>query len=127
MASRQKMAMTKTVIGLTAMHMGAIVWVQPLREFSNEALASFDKQKEFNSSRSLSHLQHAPTIVRRLALDVVDPLWTNAIFDTICEALGIRKKMGSSGSRAAAMVMYLFAFKVDDMQEKLMGLKGDTA
>ena len=127
MANRQKMAMTKTVIGLTAMHIGAIVWVQPLRDFLNEALASLDKQKAFKSSTNSSHLQHAPTIIRRLALDVVDPLWTNAIFDTICETLGIRKEMGSSGSRAAAMVMNLLAFKDDDMQENLMGLNGDTA
>lgn len=126
MANRQKMEMTENVIGITAKQVGVIIWVQPLREFLNQALALFDRQEGFDLPPDLSHLVHTPAIIRRLALDVVDPLWTNAIFDAICETLGIRKEMGSSGLRAAAMVMCLFALSRDHTQQEVLGLSKDA-
>ena len=125
--NRQKMEMTESVIGLTARQFGVIVWVQPLREFLNQAVGLFNKQKGFDSTPEVSHLVHTPAIIRRLALDVVDPLWTNAILDTICENLGINKDMGSSNQRAAATVMYLFALNRDHTRQEEMGLNEGAA
>lgn len=126
MANRQKMEITTGVIGLTAKQIGIVVWVLPLGAFLNQAITLFNEQTGLDPPPELSHLVYTPLIIRRLALDIVDPLWTNAIFDAICETLGIRKEMGSSGQKASAMVMYLFALNRDPTQQEL-GLNEDAA
>ena len=56
-ANRQKMEMTKNIIALTAKQFGVIVWVQPLREFLDQAVTLFNKQSGLNFPLGHSHLQ----------------------------------------------------------------------
>lgn len=119
MANRQKMEMTKSDMLVTVNEIGTTIWTQSLREFLNQAVTLFKTQKGFNYPSELSHLVYAPAVIRRLALDAVEPIMTTAIMDTICKGIGIRREMGPPSTRAAAMILCLFGFdKILPEQER---------
>lgn len=121
-ANRHKMQMAAGSLAFQALEIGTVVSTQPLRQFLAQAVAHF---RDSSSPEVPPEVAQAPGILRRLALDIVDPLTTVAISDTICEALGIAKEVGSRNVRLAIMVMALYALEADHARES--GLTGDES
>jgi hypothetical protein len=58
--------------------------------------------------RELEYLLFTPKIIRRVALDVVNPLLIDPLFDQICHGLGISTESESRPTRAWRMIMSLY-------------------
>lgn len=110
MANRKEMAMSGGRLRFAGSPIGVIVRTSPLKDFLEQAAAAFDRHREFDFSTEEAHLAFAPAAIRRLAIDIIEPLLTDAVFDTICDSLSISREISPRGLRVTIMVMRLFTY-----------------
>ncbi|KAI0881529.1 uncharacterized protein GGS22DRAFT_59316 [Annulohypoxylon maeteangense] len=119
MANRKEMTLSGGRLRFAGSPIGVIVRTSPLKDFLEQAAAAFDRHREFNFSVEEAHLAFAPAVIRRIAVDIIEPLLTDAVFDTICDGLSISREMSSRGLRVATMVMRLFTYRRNEGQSQL--------
>ena len=106
--NRNKAYITNNSIGFPAMVIGQITRAIPLADLLQEAYNWMEKNHSIGFPRELEHLYFTPKIIRRIALDVVNPLLIDPLFGQICHGLGISKESGSRPTRAWRMIMSLY-------------------
>ncbi|KAI1408466.1 hypothetical protein F5Y13DRAFT_172519 [Hypoxylon sp. FL1857] len=119
MANRKEMAMSGGRLRFPGFPIGVIVRTSPLKDFLEQAAAAFNRHRKFDFSTEEAHLAFAPAAIRRLAIDIIEPLLTDAVFDTICDSLSISREITPRDHRVALMVMRLFTYCGNDGQNQL--------
>ncbi|KAI1080456.1 hypothetical protein F5B20DRAFT_97915 [Whalleya microplaca] len=109
-ANRKEMVMSGGRLRFAGSPIGVIVCTSPLKEFLEQAAAAFDRHRKFDFSTEEAHLAFAPAVIRRLAIDIIEPLLTDAVFDIMCDILSISREISPRGLRVAIMVMRLFTY-----------------
>ncbi|OTA96076.1 hypothetical protein M434DRAFT_376285 [Hypoxylon sp. CO27-5] len=115
-ANRKEMVMSGGKLRFSGSPIGVVVRTSPLKDFLEQAAAAFDGHPKFDFSAEEAHLASAPAIIRRLAIDIIEPLLTDAVFDTICDSLSISREISPRNLRVAIMVMRLFTYHRSDRQ-----------
>ena len=106
--NRNKTHITSNSVGFSVMSLGQIIRTKPLAEVLQEASDWMRTKSSINFSRELDYLFFTPKIIRRIALDVVNPLLIDPLFGQICHGLGISKESGSRPTRVWRMIMLLY-------------------
>jgi len=107
-ANRNKIRITNNSIGFPAMSIGQITRTKPLADLLQEAYNWMKKNDSVEFPRELEYLFFTPKIIRRIALDVVNPLLIDPLFGQICHGLGISTESESRPTRAWRMIMSLY-------------------
>jgi hypothetical protein len=106
-ANRNKMHFSSTSIGFPVMCLGKITKTKSLADMLQEAS---DWSKEHNSidfPPERQDILFVPKMIRRIALDLVNPLLVDPLFGQITMGLGITFDSGSRPTRVWRMVMAL--------------------
>lgn len=105
--NRNKMEFSDASIGFPVVHIGRITETRLLAEMLQQASNWTEKHDFLDLPTDLEYLYFIPKIVRRIALDVVNPLLMDPLFSQICNGLGITPESGSRPTRVWKMIMAL--------------------
>ncbi|PMD32465.1 hypothetical protein L207DRAFT_181733 [Hyaloscypha variabilis F] len=106
--NRNKMHMDNTSIGFPVMCIGSIVRTKKLIDFLEETRHWMRVEAPPELPQDLEYLYFAPKIIRRIALDVINPLLIDPLFGQLCHGLGINKDSTSRPTRAWKMILKLY-------------------
>jgi hypothetical protein len=90
-----------------AVALGVITEVLPLAEVLGTTFTYLRNTRDFGFSGTISCCYRVPDIIRRLSLDVIDPLLEEPTFSRICRALGPLKTVESTSRKCWLCVMFL--------------------
>lgn len=106
--NQNKMHFSSTSIGFPVLCIGKITQVKLLAEVLQEASDWIKEHKSVDFPPELRYLFFIPMIIRRIALDVVNPLLLDFIFTQISHGLGITPEAESRPTRMWRMIMALY-------------------
>lgn len=106
--NRNKMHFSSTFIGFPVLCVGQIIRTRPLAEMLQEASDWMMKHESVDFPPDLESLYYIPKIIRRIALDLVNPLLIDPLFNQISQGLGITPDSGSRPTRVWRMIMALY-------------------
>jgi hypothetical protein len=90
-----------------AVTLGVTKEVLPLTEVLDTTFSYLRNTRDFSFSGTLSCCHRVPDIIRRLSLDLIDPLLDEPIFSRICKALGPLQTVKSNSRKGWLCVMFL--------------------
>lgn len=105
--NRNKMHVSNTSIRMPVLHLGKITRTKLLADVLQKASDWNKEHKSFDFPPELEFLFFLPKIVRRVALDMVNPLLIEPLFSQISDGLGITPESGSRPTRVWRMIMAL--------------------
>lgn len=105
--NRNKMNLSQTWVGVPVVHIGRVIETKPLAEMLERASNWIREHDSLDLPTDLEYLFFIPKIVRRIALDVVNPLLMDPLFSQICHGLNISPESGSRPTRVWKMIMAL--------------------
>lgn len=105
--NRNKMQFSKTSLRVPVLCIGKIVQTKSLTKALLEASNWVKQHNSVDFPKNLEHLFFLPKVIRRLALDLINPLITDPLFGEICLGLGIPREKESRPTRIWRMIMAL--------------------
>jgi len=106
--NRNKMHFSKASVGFPVLCIGKITQIKLLAEVLREASDWIKEHQSVDFPPELQYLFFIPKIIRRIALDVVNPLLTEPLFSQICQGLSITPESESRPTRVWRMIMELY-------------------
>ncbi|KAH6666203.1 hypothetical protein B0J14DRAFT_678161 [Halenospora varia] len=110
--NRNKMHFSETSVGFPVLSMGEITQTKLLAQVLQEASNWVKENGNVYFPAELKYLFFVPKIIRRIALDLVNPLLIDPLFDQICRGLDISREAESRPTRVWRMIMALFTREV---------------
>jgi hypothetical protein len=92
---------------LDAVQIGRITQVLPLSQVLQSAFTHLRETRDFDFPESIAYCHRVPDIIRRLSLDVVEPLLLEPTFGRICKALQAIQSVKSEARKGWLCVMFL--------------------
>jgi len=92
---------------LEAIQLGRVTQVLPLSQVLKSAYNHLRETRDFDFSESLAYCHRVPDMIRRLSLDLVDPLLIEPTFGHICRALQPVHAVKSEVRKGWLCVMFL--------------------
>lgn len=105
--NRNKMHFSSTSVGFPVLCIGKITQTKIVAELLQQASDWIKEHKSVDFPPELQYLFFIPKVIRRIALDAVNPLLIDPLFSQICRGLGIAPESGSRPTRVWRMIMAL--------------------
>ena len=99
-----------------AVPVGTIVRSEPLLEVFRNTFSLLKSTKDFSFPPDLAHFGQVPWIIRRLSLEIVEPLFVEPVFGKLCKILGLERNVRSESRKAWLLVMFLSMLSADEME-----------
>jgi len=106
---------------LDAIQLGHITRVLPLSQVLESASTHLRETRDFDFPETLAYCHRVPDIIRRLSLDLVDPLLLEPTFGHICRALQPLHAVKSEARKGWLCVMFLSFIDEPLIQEMCEG------
>jgi G:T-mismatch repair DNA endonuclease (very short patch repair protein) len=106
--NRNKMYIKRSSLEIPALYIGDIMETKPLADVLREGCYWFRKQESLDMDPKFQHLFFIPKIIRRVALDLVNPLLVEPLFSQISQGLGISLELESRPTRVWRVIMALY-------------------
>lgn len=109
--------------GLTfeAIQVGRVTQVMPLSQVFGSAFTHLRKTRDFDFPESIAYCHRVPDIIRRISLDLVEPLLLEPTFGSICKTLQTTHSVKSEARKGWLCVMFLSFIDEPLIQEMCEG------
>lgn len=104
---KHKAAITSNAMSIRSVLAGAISQVLPLSTVLDTAFTHLRETRSFGFPPPISYCHRIPDIIRRLSLEIVDPILSEPTFGLICKALGPVSAVKSQARKAWLCVLFL--------------------
>ncbi|KAH8654001.1 hypothetical protein BGZ60DRAFT_419129 [Tricladium varicosporioides] len=123
--NRNKMHFSQTSVGFPVLRLGKITQTRLLADVLQEASSWIKEHQNVDFPAELKNLFFIPKIIRRVALDLVNPLLMDPLFDQICRGLDISREAESRPTRVWRMIMALFTRDTTSLSRKEISTNPD--
>lgn len=118
---RNEMHLSSTSLDFPVLLVGKITQTKLLAEVLQEMSDWMQEHDSMDFPLELAYLFFAPKIIRRIALDLVNPLLVDPLFGEISQELGITLESGSRPTRAWKLIMSLYTKDVTSRPPRFGG------
>jgi hypothetical protein len=108
-------------LSLEAVHRGQISSVLPFSQVLERAFSHLRETRNFDFPEPISYCHHVPDIIRRLALDIVDPLLSEPTFSHLCKTLKVLGTVKAEARKRWLCIMFLSFIDEPLIQEMCEG------
>ena len=119
---KHKAAVQSEELTLEAVQLGRITQVLPLSQVLESASNHLRETRDFDFPESIAYCHRVPDIIRRLSLDLVDPLFLEPTFGHICKALQPLHTVKSEARKGWLCIMFLSFIDEPLIQEMCEGV-----
>ncbi|KAH6867981.1 hypothetical protein BKA58DRAFT_186560 [Alternaria rosae] len=118
---KHRAAIQSEELTLDAIQLGRITQVLPLSQVLESTFTHLRETRDFDFPESMAYCHRVPDIIRRLSLDLVDPLLLEPTFGHICRALQPFHTVKSEARKGWLCVMFLSFMDEPLIQEMCEG------
>jgi len=122
---KHRAAIQSDELTLDAIQLGRITQVLPLSQVLESAFNHLRETRDFDFPESIAYSHRVPDIIRRLSLDLVDPLLLEPTFGHICRAIQPLHTVKSEARKGWLCVMFLGFIDEPLIQEMCEGAAKD--
>ncbi|KAK8130544.1 hypothetical protein PG999_002924 [Apiospora kogelbergensis] len=107
MINRPRATFSSTSLHINAVWRGRITRVIPLSDVLDTAFTHLRNTRDFSFPDAIAYCSQVPGLIRRISLEVIEPLLGEPVIDRISKAFGLFGNVQSVSRRAWLCVMFL--------------------